>query len=190
MDTKYQFTVHALERVHGEREGRQGPRTVLTKEDLLEILNRREYYTIRRESGSKVHHLFYSPEDRDWFVLICNSLEGAIITILPRRMYPHRITEDLLNRTHNQVAPSVYVTAIFERRTDGKITETGLGSIHPTVRMRNLGFWAETPAGRAQLESLVSLAIVPKKSACRKLRLKLNKQEEIPPVTINWKSPE
>lgn len=70
------FTRHAFERI--------AERTTLTCEELARILDRKLTINTGSKPGlNKVHLLFYSVCDDDFFVAIQDELTGTVITVLP-----------------------------------------------------------------------------------------------------------
>lgn len=70
------YTRHAWTRVH--------ERLSLTPLEVAEILDRDRAVNIGIEAGStRVHRLFYSPPDREWFVAVVDQADGVLVTILP-----------------------------------------------------------------------------------------------------------
>ncbi|MDQ1300041.1 MAG: hypothetical protein QG636_709 [Patescibacteria group bacterium] len=132
------FTRHAHQRVYEDR-------TVLIEQDILEIIENDECIELRRERKRIAHLLFYSVEDSDWLVLIVDSSNGAIITVLTRSMYTKGITNEQLNDAKNRALPDVIIHAEVGAGSGScgsAMQLVYLGNISSSVRPRNLLYWS------------------------------------------------
>lgn len=138
MDARPGFTRHAHQRVYEDR-------TVLSEQDILEVIENDECVALRRERERVTHLLFYSVEDGDWLVLIVDESNGAIITVLTRSMYTKGITNEQLIDAKNRALPDVIIHAEVGvgRGSFGPAMQfVYLGNISSSVRPRNLLYWS------------------------------------------------
>jgi hypothetical protein len=65
----------------------------LTEEELSELVEKDQCVLLGRDA-SKVHKLFYSILDEQWFIMVQNDVNGIVITILPLRHYNHQAVSE------------------------------------------------------------------------------------------------
>ncbi len=173
---------HAFDRLYEER-------TVLSKEDILEILEFKEYVRLA-ETDDTIFELFYSPEDKKWYVLPW-AIDGMVIkTILPLHMYPLKVPGAVLHTAKELVMPDIYVAAELVRRKSNKrkkkIFKVHLGRFFPTARVRSLLEWVTHPTVKKEIQE----RLVPQLServGCTGIWLRKGKNKDAPEEYLPWK---
>jgi hypothetical protein len=91
------FTTHALRRVDDKE------RTGLTPEEVARILDNQLFIPIGREK-KRVHKLFYSERDDDWFVAVQDEENGEVVTIMPYHYHNRwEISSDTLREARSMI---------------------------------------------------------------------------------------
>ncbi len=182
MTEGFHLTQHALHRIRSDE------RTVLFEDEVLEILES-ELYVIERESPHAINLLFYSPEDRAWYVLIQSKSNKVIKTILSLHMYRRSVSEEKLKRAKSMMELTVRVTAEMKRVTGtraGGTYEVGIGLVTSHTRAKNLEAWASHPHSQAELQNLLN-PYLSRKIVCVGLRLRTTKSRNVKTeVKIPW----